>query len=83
MTFLQILANIFACTNIYLLANGWVKLGCAIGLPGQVLWMWLFWVNGVPWLIFTDAIIAIIYINKLWHLRHTPFRKPKFRSFQL
>lgn len=80
---LQILANVFAITNIYLVTHNQVKLGCAIGLPGQCLWMYLFWANGVPWLILTDLLIAGIYVKKLWQLRHQPMIKPKFRRIQL
>jgi len=80
---LQIIANIFAWANIYLLANGQIKLGCTIGLPGQLLWLYLFWANNLPYLMFTDVVIACIYLNKLWQLRGQPYVRPKFRGFRL
>jgi len=75
---IQIIANVFAVVNIYLLAHDNVKLGCQIGLFGQVIWMYIFIANGLPWLIFTDAILFGIYVKKLWQIAN-----PKPRRFQL
>jgi len=43
-----------------------------------VIWMYIFIVNGLPWLIFTDAILFGIYVKKLWQIAN-----PKPRRFQL
>jgi len=80
---LQIIANIFACVNIWLLANGHVKLGCTIGLPGQAIWLYLFWMHNLPYLMFTDFLIACIYIHKLWQLRGQPLINNRFRRFHI
>jgi len=80
---LQILANLFAITNIYLVTHDQVKLGCTIGLPGQLIWMYLFWVSAIPWLIITDFLIAAIYIKRLWQMRHQPLIKSRFREVNL
>ncbi len=80
---LQILANLFAITNIYLVTHDQVKLGCAIGLPGQFLWMYLFYANAIPWLILTDFLIAGIYVKRLWQMRREPMIKSRFRGVSL
>ncbi len=80
---LQVFANVFACANIYLLANGHTKLGCMIGLPGQFLWLYLFWHHHLPYLMFTDMVIATIYIHKLWQLRGQPIIGSRFRRVSL
>lgn len=72
---IQSVASLFAIVNIYLLAQGHIKLGCQIGLFGQIIFIYIFIdANQYP-LIATDAILFGIYVKKLHELRHTTYRR--------
>jgi len=75
---IQCVASFIAIVNIWLLAHDQVKLGCQIGLFGQLIWIYIFIDNQQYPLIATDAILFGIYVKKLYELRH-----PKFRRIQL
>jgi len=67
---LQVTANIFAITNIWLLANSYVWWGCVIGLPGQLIWLYIFWRKNLKILMLTDVILVGIYSQTLWKLAY-------------
>ena len=72
---IQSVASLFAIVNIYLLAQGHIKLGCQIGLFGQIIFIYIFIdANHYP-LIATDAILFGIYVKKLHELRHQTYRR--------
>ena len=72
---IQSVASLFAIVNIYLLANGQIKLGCQIGLFGQLIWIYIFIdANQYP-LIATDAILFGIYIKKLYEIKKYRYRR--------
>ncbi len=68
MIVLQIIATAFAITNIWLLADGSVWLGCAIGVPGQFIWLYIFYKKRLKILMVTDIILLWIYTSKLYEL---------------
>jgi hypothetical protein len=75
---IQCVASLIAIINIWLLAHDQVKLGCQIGLFGQLIWIYIFIDNQQYPLIATDAILFGIYIKKLVEIR-----KYKYRRIQL
>ena len=75
---IQSVASLIACVNIYLLANGKIKLGCQIGLFGQIIFIYIFIDAQQYPLIATDAVLFGIYVKKLYEFRH-----PTYRSIQL
>jgi hypothetical protein len=75
---IQCAASLIAIINIWLLAHGQIKLGCQIGLFGQLIWIYIFIdANQYP-LIATDGILFGIYVKKLYEIR-----KYKYRRIQL
>jgi nicotinamide riboside transporter PnuC len=72
---IQSVASLFAIVNIYLLAHGSIKLGCQIGLVGQLIFIWIFIDAKQYPLIATDAILFGIYVKKLYELRNTTYRR--------
>ena len=72
---IQSIASLFAIVNIYLLAHGNIKLGCQIGIFGQIIFIYIFIDSQQYPLIATDAILFGIYIKKLYELRHQPYRR--------
>jgi hypothetical protein len=75
---IQSVASLFAIVNIYLLAHGNIKLGCQIGIFGQLIFIYIFVDSEQYPLIATDAILFGIYIKKLVEIR-----KYKYRRIQL
>ena len=75
---IQSVASLFAIVNIYLLAHGNIKLGCQIGLFGQLIFIWIFIDAKQYPLIATDAILFFLYVKRLYELR-----KFKYRRIQL
>ena len=72
---IQSVASLFAIVNIYLLAQGNIKIGCQIGLFGQLIFIYIFIdANQYP-LIATDTILFGIYVKKLYELRHQTYRR--------
>ena len=72
---IQSVASLFAIVNIYLLAHGNIKLGCQIGLFGQLIFIWIFIDAKQYPLIATDAILFGIYIKKLYEIRKYRYRR--------
>ena len=72
---IQCVASLIAIANIWLLANGRIKLGCQIGLFGQLIWIWIFIDAKQYPLIATDTILFGIYVKKLHELRHQTYRR--------
>ena len=75
---IQSIASLFAIVNIYLLAQGHIKIGCQIGLVGQLIFIWIFIDAQQYPLLATDTILFGIYIKKLYEIR-----KYKYRRIQL
>ena len=75
---IQSIASLFAIVNIYLLAQGHIKIGCQIGLVGQLIFIWIFIDAQQYPLLATDTILFVIYIKKLYEIR-----KYKYRRIQL
>ena len=75
---IQSVASLFAIVNIYLLAHGHIKLGCQIGLVGQLIFIYIFVDSEQYPLIATDGILFGIYVKKLYEIR-----KYKYRRIQL
>ena len=72
---IQCAASLIAIINIWFLAHGQIKLGCQIGLFGQLIWIYIFIdANQYP-LIATDAILFGIYVKKLYELKHPTYRR--------
>jgi len=75
---IQCVASLIAIINIWFLSHGQIKLGCQIGLFGQLIWIYIFIdANQYP-LIATDGILFGIYVKKLYEIR-----KYKYRRIQL
>jgi hypothetical protein len=72
---IQSVASLFAIVNIYLLAQGNIKLGCQIGIFGQIIFIYIFIDSQQYPLIATDAILFGIYIKKIYELRHQTYRR--------
>tara|TARA_R110002110_G_C13183692_1_gene693828 strand:+ start:203 stop:400 length:198 start_codon:yes stop_codon:yes gene_type:complete len=64
--------------NIYLLANDNIKLGCQIGLFGQIIFIYIFIDAQQYPLIATDAVLFGIYVKKIRELS-----QPNYRRIQL
>jgi nicotinamide riboside transporter PnuC len=75
---IQSIASLFAIVNIYLLAQGHIKIGCQIGLVGQLIFIYIFIDAQQYPLLATDTILFVIYIKKLYEIR-----KYKYRRIQL
>ena len=75
---IQSVASLFAIVNIYLLAQGHIKLGCQIGIFGQLIFIYIFVDSEQYPLIATDGILFGIYVKKLYEIR-----KYKYRRIQL
>ena len=72
---IQCAASLIAIINILFLAHGQIKLGCQIGLFGQLIWIYIFIdANQYP-LIATDGILFGIYVKKLYELKHPTYRR--------
>ncbi len=72
---IQSAASLIACVNIYLLANGKIKLGCQIGLFGQIIFIYIFIDNQQYPLIATDAVLFGIYVQKIRELSQPTYRR--------
>ena len=72
---IQSVASLFAIVNIYLLAHGNIKLGCQIGLFGQLIFIWIFIDAKQYPLIATDAILFFLYVKRLYELRNPTYRR--------
>jgi len=72
---IQSVASLFAIVNIYFLAHGNIKLGCQIGLFGQLIFIWIFIDAKQYPLIATDGILFGIYIKKLYEIRKYRYRR--------
>ena len=72
---IQCAASLIAIINIWFLAHGQIKLGCQIGLFGQLIWIYIFIDAKQYPLIATDAILFGIYVKKLYELKHPTYRR--------
>ena len=72
---IQSVASLIACVNIYLLANGKIKLGCQIGLFGQIIFIYIFIDAQQYPLIATDAVLFGIYVQKIRELSQPTYRR--------
>ena len=72
---IQCAASLIAIINIWFLAHGQIKLGCQIGLFGQLIWIYIFIDAKQYTLIATDAILFGIYVKKLYELKHPTYRR--------
>tara|TARA_R110000782_G_scaffold22408_2_gene59455 strand:- start:170 stop:529 length:360 start_codon:yes stop_codon:yes gene_type:complete len=72
---IQSVASLFAVVNIWLLANGQIKLGCQIGLFGQLIFIYIFIDSQQYPLLLTDAILFGVYVKKLLQIKHYKHRR--------
>ena len=72
---IQCAASLIAIINIWFLAHGQIKLGCQIGLFGQLIWIYIFIDHQQYPLIATDGILFGIYVKKLYEIRKYRYRR--------